>query len=63
MFAGFRKRCYLSISYKDSTDALRDNLYLLLNRHKIQQLFMMKLVIKDREAHVFGDDRLFSRER
>ena len=42
---------------KDSTDVLRDNLYLLLNRDKIQKLSTIRLIVPDRETFARGDDR------
>jgi hypothetical protein len=43
------------IVYKDSTDSLRDNLYLLLKKNRVQKLSMMKLILPDRKTHATGD--------
>ena len=36
-----------TIEFKDSTNALSDNLYLLLNRNKVQKFSMMRLIAPD----------------
>lgn len=36
-----------TIEYKDSTNVLSDNLYLLLNRNKVQDFSMMRLIAPD----------------
>jgi hypothetical protein len=40
-FAGLSKTHSPLLGYKESTDALRDNLYLLLNRDKLAKLLMI----------------------
>jgi hypothetical protein len=49
-----RRRCYKT-EYKNSTDLLLDNLYLLLNRDSVHKLFLMKLIAPDRKTHAGGD--------
>lgn len=45
LFDRLHKKLTTMPGCKDPTDALRDNLYLLLNRDKIQKLSMMRLMI------------------
>ena len=40
-FPGLRKRHCSPLGYQDSTDTLRDNPYLLLNRDKLAKLLMI----------------------
>jgi hypothetical protein len=43
-FPGLRKRHCPPLGYEDSTDILRDNLYLLLNRDKMVKLLMIRTI-------------------
>ena len=43
-FPGLRKRHCSPLGYQDSTDTLRDNLYLLLNRDKMAKLLMIRTI-------------------
>ena len=43
-FPGLRKRHCSPLGYEDSTDTLRDNLYLLLNRDKMAKLLMIRTI-------------------
>ena len=56
LFDNLYKRHYSKIGYKDSIYALSDNLYLLLNRERMQKLFMMSLIAPDRKTRAGGDD-------
>jgi len=44
LFAGLSKTHSPLLGYKESTDALRDNLYLLLNMDKIPKLLMVRTI-------------------
>ena len=60
---GLSKRHCSLLGYEDSTNVLRDNLYLLLNRDKVQKLFLIGLLVPDRQTRAGGDDQAVSRER
>ena len=63
LFDDLRKRSSAMPCRKDSTDALSDNLYLLLNRDKIRKLSMIRLIVPDREILAGGEDRRIFREQ
>ena len=63
LFNSLHKRCLNMPGREDSTDVLRDNLYLFLNRDKIQKLSMMRLIVPDRETLAGRDDRQFFDEQ
>jgi hypothetical protein len=63
LFDSLRKRSSVMQGRKDSTDALRDNLYLLLNRDKIQKFSMIRFVVPDMETPAGGDNRRIFREQ
>ena len=47
LFDNQHKMYCSTIEHKDSTNALSDNLYLLLNRNKVQKFSMMRLIDPD----------------
>jgi hypothetical protein len=47
---------------EDSTDVLRDNLYLLLERDKIQKLPKALFIVPDRKTTAGGDARQIFRQ-
>ena len=44
LFDNLHKMYCSTVEYKGSTNALSDNLYLLLNRNKVQKFSMMRLI-------------------
>lgn len=47
LFDNLHKMYCSTVEYKDSTNALSDNLYLLLNRNKVQKFSVMRVIAPD----------------
>ena len=63
LLAGLSKRHSFLLDYEDRTDVLRDNLYLLLNRDKVQKSFLIGLLVPDGQTRAGSNDQAVSRER